>query len=214
MFNELCSIAESFKDDDIKRITLALLNDNKEALLYWPAAFKLHHAIRSGLMMHVLSIVRLAQRVAEVYPFIDRDLLLAGAMLHDIAKTREYEMTPSGLASGYTVKGNLVGHLAMGAMMIGDTAKTLGIDSEAVTLLQHMVLSHHGEPEFGAAVRPAFIEAELLSQLDMLDARMFEMHEATEGASVGEFTGKLWSMDNRKLYNHGREDFDKETKLF
>jgi 3'-5' exoribonuclease len=214
MFNELCSIAESFKDDDIKRITLALLNDNKEALLYWPAAFKLHHAIRSGLMMHVLSIVRLAQRVAEVYPFIDRDLLLAGAMLHDIAKTREYEMTPSGLASGYTVKGNLVGHLAMGAMMIGDTAKTLGIDSEAVTLLQHMVLSHHGEPEFGAAVRPAFIEAELLSQLDMMDARMFEMREATEGASVGEFTGKLWSMDNRKLYNHGREDFDKETKLF
>ena len=214
MFNELVSIAESFKDEDIKKITLALLSENKEKLLFWPAAFKLHHAIRSGLMMHVLSIVRLAQRVAEVYPFIDRDLLLAGAILHDIAKTAEYEMTPSGLASGYTVKGNLVGHLAMGAMMIGDTAKRLGIDSEAVMLLQHMVLSHHGEPEFGAAVRPAFIEAELLSQLDMMDARMFEMREATEGASVGEFTGKLWSMDNRKLYNHGREDFDKETKLF
>ncbi len=214
MFNELVSIAESFKDEDIKKITLALLSENKEKLLFWPAAFKLHHAIRSGLMMHVLSIVRLAQRVAEVYPFIDRDLLLAGAILHDIAKTAEYEMTPSGLASGYTVKGNLVGHLTMGAMMIGDTAKRLGIDSEAVMLLQHMVLSHHGEPEFGAAVRPAFIEAELLSQLDMMDARMFEMREATEGASVGEFTGKLWSMDNRKLYNHGREDFDKETKLF
>ncbi len=214
MFEELCGIAEGFKDEDIKKITLTLLRENKEKLLFWPAAFKLHHAIRSGLMMHVLSIVRLAQRVAEVYPFIDRDLLLAGAMLHDIAKTAEYEMTPSGLASGYTVKGNLVGHLAMGAIMINDTAKALGIDSEAVTLLQHMVLSHHGEPEFGAAVRPSFIEAELLSQLDMLDARMFEMREATEGAAVGDFTGRLWSMDNRKLYNHGREDFDKETKLF
>lgn len=214
MFGELIGIAEGFKDEDIKRIVVTLLNENKEKLLYWPAAFKLHHAIRSGLMMHVLSIVRLAERVCEVYPFVDRDLLLAGAMLHDIAKTTEYEITPSGLASGYTVKGNLIGHLALGAMMIEDTAKKLGIDSEVVFLLEHMVLSHHGEPEFGAAIRPAFIEAELLSQLDMMDARMFEMKEATENAEKGGFTGKLWSMDNRKLYNHGREDFDKETKLF
>ncbi len=214
MFSELLELANGFKDNDLKAIVTTLLSENKEKLLYWPAAFKLHHAIRSGLMMHVLSIVRLAERVSEVYPFIDRDLLLAGAMLHDIAKTTEYEMTPSGLASGYTVEGNLVGHLATGAMMIGDTAKKLGINSEVVMLLQHMVLSHHGEPDFGAAVRPAFIEAELLSQLDMIDARMFEMKEATESAEKGGFTGKLWSMDNRKLYNHGRGDFDKETKLF
>ena len=214
MFSELLNLANGFKDNDLKAIVTTLLLENKEKLLYWPAAFKLHHAIRSGLMMHVLSIVRLAERVSEVYPFIDRDLLLAGAMLHDIAKTTEYEMTPSGLASGYTVEGNLVGHLATGAMMIGETAKKLKINSEVVMLLQHMVLSHHGEPDFGAAVRPAFIEAELLSQLDMMDARMFEMREATETAEKGGFTGKLWSMDNRKLYNHGRGDFDKETKLF
>ena len=214
MFSELLELANGFKDNDLKAIVTTLLSENKEKLLYWPAAFKLHHAIRSGLMMHVLSIVRLAERVSEVYPFIDRDLLLAGAMLHDIAKTTEYEMTPSGLASGYTVEGNLVGHLATGAMMIGDTAKKLGINSEVVMLLQHMVLSHHGEPDFGAAVRPAFIEAELLSQLDMIDARMFEMRQATESVEKGGFTGKLWSMDNRKLYNHGRGDFDKETKLF
>lgn len=214
MFASLLSIAEGFKDNDLKQIVVALLTENKEQLLYWPAAFKLHHAIRSGLLLHTLSIVRLAQRVAEVYPFIDTDLLLAGAILHDIAKTAEYEMTPSGLASGYTVKGNLLGHLAMGTIMIEETAKKLGIESEAVALLQHMVLSHHGEPEFGAAVRPAFIEAELLSQLDMMDARMFEMREATEAAAVGDFSGRLWSMENRKLYNHGRLDSEKETKLF
>ena len=214
MFASLLSIAEGFKDNDLKQIVVALLTENKEQLLYWPAAFKLHHAIRSGLLLHTLSIVRLAQRVAEVYPFIDTDLLLAGAILHDIAKTAEYEMTPSGLASGYTVKGNLLGHLAMGTIMIEETAKKLGIESEAVALLQHMVLSHHGEPEFGAAVRPAFIEAELLSQLDMMDARMFEMREATEAAAVGDFSGRLWSMENRKLYNHGRLDLEKETKLF
>lgn len=214
MFASLLSIAEGFKDNDLKQIVVALLTENKEQLLYWPAAFKLHHAIRSGLLLHTLSIVRLAQRVAEVYPFIDTDLLLAEAILHDIAKTAEYEMTPSGLASGYTVKGNLLGHLAMGTIMIEETAKKLGIESEAVALLQHMVLSHHGEPEFGAAVRPAFIEAELLSQLDMMDARMFEMREATEAAAVGDFSGRLWSMENRKLYNHGRLDLEKETKLF
>ncbi len=214
MFDSLLKLAEGFKDSDLRRITVALLTENKEKLLYWPAAFKLHHAIRSGLLLHTLSIVRLAQRVTEVYPFIDGELLLAGAMLHDIAKTSEYEMTPSGLASGYTVKGNLLGHLAMGAIMIEETAKKLGIESETVALLQHMILSHHGEPEFGAAVRPGFIEAELLSQLDMMDARMFEMREATVAANKGDFSGRLWSMDNRKLYNHGRLDSEKETKLF
>ncbi len=214
MFAELLSIAEGFKDADIKAIVSTLLTENKDKLTYWPAAFKMHHAIRGGLMLHTLSIVRLCQKVAELYTFIDEELLIAGAMLHDIAKTIEYEMTPSGLASGYTVRGNLIGHLAEGAMMIRAVAVRLEIKSEVPLLLEHMVLSHHGEPDFGAAVRPAFIEAEMLSQLDMLDARMYEMKEATFGANSGEFTGKLWSMDNRKLYNHGREDWEKETKLF
>lgn len=214
MFSELVSLAESFSDPDLKAIVTTLLCEHKDKLFFWPAAFKLHHAIRSGLLMHTLSIVRLAQKVAEIYPFIDKELLLAGAMLHDIAKTTEYEMTPSGLASGYTVKGNLLGHLATGAMMIEKTAEKLGVTSDTVMLLEHMVLSHHGEPEFGSSVRPAFVEAELLSTLDMLDARMFEMREATENVNRGEFTGKMWSMDNRKLYNHGRFDAEKETKLF
>lgn len=214
MFDELFGIASGFKDNDLKAVVTTLLSENKEKMLFWPAAFKLHHAIRCGLLMHTLSIVRLAERVAEVYPFVDRDLLIAGAMLHDIAKTIEYEMTPSGLASGYTVQGNLVGHLVEGAMMIREASNRLGITSEIPLLLEHMVLSHHGEPDFGAAVRPAFIEAELLSELDMLDARMYEMREATANVASGEFTGKVWSMDNRKLYNHGRLDSEKETKLF
>lgn len=214
MFDELYTIARNFADKELSDIVTALLDENKEKLLYWPAAFKLHHAMRCGLLMHTLSIVRLAQRVAEVYPFIDKELLLAGSILHDIAKTTEYEITPSGLASGYTVEGNLIGHLAKGAMMIGKTAEKLGIQSNTVTLLQHMVLSHHGEPDYGAAVRPAFIEAELLSQLDMMDARMFEMREATASAATGDFSGRLWSMDNRKLFNHGRDNMAEETKLF
>lgn len=214
MFEELFGIADSFSDNDIKAIVTTLLKEHREKLVYWPAAFKLHHAIRSGLMLHTLSIVRLCEKVCEIYTLVDKELLIAGAILHDIAKTVEYEMTPSGLASGYTTRGNLIGHLAEGAMMIREVSTRLGITSEVPLLLEHMVLSHHGEPDFGAAVRPAFIEAELLSELDMLDARMFEMKEATFGVNSGEFTGKMWSMDNRKLYNHGRDDKDKDTKLF
>ena len=81
-------------------------------------------------------------------------------------------------------------------------------------LIEHMILSHHGEPEFGAAVRPAFIEAELLSELDLMDARIYEMREAVEGAEANGFTGKLWAMDNRKLYNHTRTDLNNKTELF
>ncbi len=214
MWQELYSRAEGFKDGDLKAIVTTLLTEHKSALLFWPAAFKLHHAILGGLLMHTLSIVKLCESVCEIYPFVDRDLLLAGAMLHDIAKTREYEVSSAGLATGYSVKGNLIGHLAEGAIMIRQTAEKLGIESEAVTLLEHMVLSHHGEPDFGAAVRPMFIEAELLSELDMLDARMYEMREATADTAKGEFSGRMWSMDNRKLYNHGRDNMDKTVKLF
>lgn len=214
MFNELLNRAENFNDEALKSIVTTLLNENRELLLYWPAAFKLHHAIRSGLLMHILSIVKLAEAVCKIYPFVNADLLIAGAILHDIAKTREYEMTPAGLASGYSAKGNLIGHLAEGAIMIRTTAEKLGIESDSVMLLEHMVLSHHSEPEFGAAVRPMFIEAELLSELDMMDARLYEMREAVEQTNVGEFTGRLWSMDNRKLFNHGRDNMEKKTKLF
>lgn len=214
MWQELYNKAAAFRDNDLKAIVTTMLSENKEQLLFWPAAFRLHHAIRSGLLMHTLSIVRLCESAALIYPFIDKDLLIAGAILHDIAKTSEYEISQSGLATGYTVKGNLIGHLAVGAIMIETTAKKLGIESEAVMLLQHMVLSHHGEPDFGAAVRPMFIEAELLSELDMLDARIYEMKEATADTEKGEFSGRMWSMDNRKLYNHGRDDMDKTVKLF
>ena len=77
-----------------------------------------------------------------------------------------------------------------------------------------MVLSHHGEPEFGAAVRPMFIEAEKLSELDLMDARVFEMREAVSAAGPNDFSGRVWALDNRKLFNHTRSDLDKNPKLF
>lgn len=214
MFDFLFETAQNFTDNDLKVIVTEILKDNRLKLLYWPAAFKLHHAVRGGLLLHTLSIVRLAQGVCQIYPFIDGELLIAGAILHDIAKITEFEVAETGIASGYSVEGNLLGHLAMGAMVISKYADKLGITSQVPMLLEHMVLSHHGEPDFGAAVRPSFIEAELLSELDLMDSRVYEMKEAVCATNANDFSAKLWAMDNRKLYNHNRKDLNTPVKLF
>lgn len=214
MYNELMSVAGDFSDPNLKKLVTAIYEDNREALLYWPAAYKLHHALRGGLLMHTLSIVRLAEMVSEVYPFIDKDLLLAGAMLHDISKLEEFVVNEAGMAETYSVEGNLLGHLAMGAVKVEKYAEKLGIDRKTAMLVEHMILSHHGEPDFGAAVRPMFIEAELLSQLDLMDSRVYEMREAVAGLNADDFSARLWALDNRKLYNHNRADLKEEPKLF
>ncbi len=209
MFDHLMSTAKAFKDDELKKIVTYLLEENKEKILYFPAAFRLHHAIRAGLLMHTASIVKLCETVCKVYPFVNRELLISGAILHDIAKTVEFDVKETGIASGYTVKGNLLGHLVMGAMMVSEAGKKLGIDNEKSMLLQHMILSHHGEPEFGAAVRPLFLEAELLSQLDLMDARVYEIMDAVSTVEKGEFTNRLWALEDRKFYKYN----DAELKV-
>ncbi len=214
MWTELYDIAAHFEDTELSAIVTTILNEKKEAMLFWPAAFKMHHAVRGGLLCHTLSIVRLAERICEVYPFADKELLLAGAILHDIGKLEEFEISGAGLVTGYSTKGNLVGHIASGAILVEKTAEKLGISSEAPMLLAHMLLSHHGDPEFGAAVLPQFLEAELLSQLDLMDATVFEITEATSAVAKGETTGRIFALDNRKLYNHGRTDNKYNPKLF
>lgn len=209
MLGFLLKTVGEFKDNDLKRVVTHLLEKNKEKILYFPAAFRLHHAIRCGLLMHTSSIVKLCESICKVYPFVNRELLISGAILHDIAKTVEFDVKDTGIASGYTVEGNLLGHLVMGAMMVADASKELNIDSEKSMLLQHMILSHHGEPEFGAAVRPLFLEAELLSQLDLMDARIYEIMDAVSGVQKGEFTQRLWALEDRKFYKYN----DAELKV-
>ncbi len=214
MFGALLKRAEAFSDTDLKAIVTDILREKKEAMLYWPAAFKMHHAVRGGLLCHTLSIVRLAESITNVYPFVDKELLIAGAILHDIGKLEEFELSGAGLVTGYSTKGNLVGHLAGGAILVEKTAEKLGIASDVPMLLSHMLLSHHGNPEYGAAVLPQFLEAELLSQLDVMDATVFEICEAVGNVKPGETTGRVYGLDNRKLYNHGRKPQEYDPKLF
>ncbi len=213
MLDVIVRLVADFKDEEIKNVVLAMLSDNKEQLLTFPAAEKLHHAMTGGLLYHTLSIVRLAECVCSIYPSIDRELLLAGAILHDIAKLREYSLSPAGVVDGHTLEGMLLGHLVMGAEDVGRKCDELGVTPEKKYLLQHMLISHHGKLEFGAAVRPAFIEAEILSQLDLLDANIYEMADAVKDVKNGEFTGRLWMLDNRKLYNHGRVEVEPKANI-
>ncbi len=213
MLGQIMNVIASVKDEELKQLTYALVKDREKELLFWPAAFKLHHAIRGGLLYHTLSIIRLAQGVCKLYPCVDKDLLMCGIIVHDLCKIDEFQISPAGLASGYSVKGELIGHLVMGAVKIEMKAKELGISEEKAMLLQHMVISHHGEPDFGAAVRPMFLEAEILSQLDTLDATIYEISSAVSDVKTGEFTPRQWALDNRKLYNHGRKEIAPKADL-
>lgn len=213
VFSMLLAKVNNFSDEVLKAIVSKILLDNREALEVYPAAYRLHHAIVGGLMLHTASIVEMAEKTCTVYPNINRELLLSGAILHDVAKTFEMNTAKSGLCSGYTVGGELIGHLVKGAMYIEDTAKVLGIEDEKVTLLEHMVLSHHGVPEYGSPVRPMFLEAEILSTLDSLDATIFEINNATSKINTGSFTERQWALDNRKLFNHGLSSTEHKVNL-
>ncbi len=213
MYGQIMNIIDAVKDNDLKQLTYALVKDNEEKLLFWPAAFKLHHAIRGGLLYHTLSIIKMAESICSIYPSVDKDLLMCGIIVHDLCKIDEFDISPAGLAAGYSVKGELIGHLVMGAMKIENKAKELGINPEKAMLLEHMVISHHGEPDFGAAVRPMFLEAEILSQLDKLDATIYEITSVVSEVKSGEFTPRQWALDNRKLYNHGRKEVETKANL-
>lgn len=213
VFSMLLEKANNFSDADFKKIVTHIMLENREKLEVYPAAYRLHHAIVGGLMLHTASIVEMAEKICQIYPNINRELLLSGSILHDVAKTFEMETGKTGLCTGYSVGGELIGHLVKGAMYIEDTAVKLGVDYDKAVLLEHMVLSHHGVPEYGSPVRPMFLEAEILSALDSLDATIFEINNATGKVEAGKFTDRQWALDNRKLYNHGLSEFEHKVNL-
>ncbi|WP_165000475.1 3'-5' exoribonuclease YhaM family protein [Anaerophilus nitritogenes] len=199
MFDEVYSFVNKIKDERIKKIVDYIILDSKEKLMYYPAAKSLHHAIRSGLLYHVLRMLRTGEKLSEVYENINKDLLFAGILLHDIKKLEELNADSLGIAE-YSTKGQLLGHINMGIDQIGKVGETLEIDEEIIMILQHMVLSHHYEPEFGSPKRPMIPEGELLHYIDMIDARMYDMEDHLKNIEVGKFTEPIWSLDNRRLY--------------
>ena len=200
MYDFIMSKVEEIEDEDIKKLTKTIYEDNKEKLLYFPAAMKNHHAVMGGLLYHVKRMVKMAERMIEVYPIIRKDYLYCGVLLHDIAKLMEMDSNEYGIVKGYTVEGNLLGHIIQGIKLVEKYAEKLDIDEEKSLLIQHMILSHHSEPEYGSPKRPMIIEAEMLHYIDNIDAKIFDMTEAIENVEPGEFSDRIWTMDNRKLY--------------
>lgn len=202
MFNEVRQAATKLRDESIRAIVLELINEaNRDGrLLTFPAAKQLHHAERGGLLHHLTDMLRLARAIAEIHPWLDWDLLCAGVILHDLGKLAEMQVDAAGLAASYTVEGRLVGHIVRGAIDIARVAERVDADPEKTVLLQHLVLSHHGKLEFGSPVLPKIPEAEVLSIIDVLDARLFEMRDALATVEPGGFSAKIWCLDNRELY--------------
>lgn len=209
MYDTIFNYTEEFKNSDIKLLTQYILKSNKEQLLLYPAALKLHHAMRGGLLFHTVTMLKAADGFCklykELYPALSTDLVFSGIILHDIAKLQELTVGELGLATAYSVKGQLLGHINIGVAMLEQAAAELMTDEKITTLLQHILLSHHGSPEFGSPRSPMFPEAEIVSTVDLLDARMFEMFDALDNTSEGDFTERLWALENRQLYRHGLE---------
>ena len=191
-------LLQSLQAEDYRRIAETLYARNEALFRNVPAAKSVHHGFRGGLLMHTVNMLRTADCLAELYcEVINRDLLLTGTLLHDIAKTREFRLSPLGMVKDYSVEGQLLGHLVMGAQEVASVAEELGTPEEKALLLQHLVLSHHGDPEFGAAVRPMCAEAELLHLIDMMDSRMEIYAEILQTISAGSFSERVYALEKR-----------------
>ncbi|MGT2802063.1 3'-5' exoribonuclease YhaM family protein [Streptococcus henryi] len=182
-----------------QRLVRALYRKYDKAFFTFPAAKTNHHAFESGLAYHTATMVRLADAIGDIYPELDKSLLFAGIMLHDLAKVIELSGPEN---TEYTVRGNLIGHIALIDEEITKVITELNIpdDKEEVIVLRHVILSHHGQLEYGSPVRPRIMEAEIIHMIDNIDAEMMMMTTALSRVSEGEMTGRIFAMDNRSFY--------------
>jgi 3'-5' exoribonuclease len=208
MWAELRGYVSAFRNADLRRLVFAFLDDEQigPAFKAAPAAKRLHHAWLGGLLEHVLTLVRVCLATVPFYPEVDADLLVTGAILHDIGKVRELEWKSS---FSYTLEGQMIGHISIAQGMLREKVQALAPFPEKLrVLVEHMILSHHGKYEFGSPKLPMTPEAILLSALDDLEAKMQAMRNefaeaSSSGKSGGEVTEWVRSMD-RSLLNTQR----------
>ena len=158
----------------------------------------MHHAYVGGLAYHCIGMLHLAEGFIENYPYLDRSYVYAGIMLHDIGKAIEL----TGIVhTEYSVKGQLLGHLVLGAIEIGSAAKDLGYqDKDECMLLEHMLISHHGVPQFGSAKKPMTAEALVLWYIDTIDSKFRVLGEELSKTESGKFTDGIGVLDKSKIY--------------
>ena len=187
----------SVKDPDCKAILEWIIAKIGDPIYTHPAAVSIHHDYVSGLLMHTVTMADIAETLVPIYD-ADRDILITGILLHDIGKVIEME---GPVVFHYTLQGKLIGHISILSAMIKEAADELKIEGETPLLLQHMILSHHGQQEYGSPVLPSTKEALLLSLVDNLDCKMVALNKALETTNPGEFTQRIFSLDGRYIYN-------------
>ena len=189
---------ESIENEVIYNITKTLLEENYKEFFIYPAAQRFHHNYVGGLAYHTLGMLDLVEGFLNTYDYLDKDYLYAGIILHDMGKVKEFSGVEN---TEYQVEGQLLGHLVMGGLEIARVARELGYEGmEEVLLLQHMVISHHGQPIFGAAKKPQTPEAVLLWYIDTLDSKFRVLGEELEKVAPGTFTDQIGVLDKVRFY--------------
>lgn len=183
----------------MNRIVRLIMKKYQRDFFMSPAAKRNHHAYMGGLAFHTMSMLKVARSIAENYPTLDLSLLYAGIILHDLGKVIELS---GPTATEYTLEGKLIGHIVLIHEEISRACMELKIDEshEDVLLLKHLVLAHHGEMAYGSPVRPQIPEAEVIHYIDQIDAKMNMMDSALRKTEPGDFSERIWAMDNRSFY--------------
>lgn len=188
----------SMQNEVLKEISMTLIQENETDFFEYPAASKNHHDFVGGLATHVVGMLQIGESLCTIYPEINRDLLLSGIIVHDLGKLEELS---GAVLTEYTLEGKLLGHISIMQSRVNEAAIKLGYEgSEEVTLLRHMILSHHGQYEYGSPVLPMVAEAEYLAFIDNLDARVNMLSKALAQIEPGNFTPRIFSLENRSFY--------------
>ncbi len=192
------SYISKIENPTIYAITEKLVEDHKDAYFVYPAATRMHHSYVGGLAYHTIGMLELSDSFLKNFPYLKKDYLYAGIILHDIGKIKEL----SGMQNTeYTLDGQLLGHLVMGALEIERAAIALEVaDAKEVKMLEHMLISHHGQPQFGAAKRPITPEAIALWYIDTIDSKFRVLGEELEKTPQDSFTETIGVLEKIKIY--------------
>lgn len=188
---------DSLTNPDVKKLTEYIIKKHYSEYTTYPAAVRNHHNFASGILYHSISMANLAEGVCKLYPNLNRDILVAGTLIHDVGKTEELS---GPIATEYTLEGKLLGHISICQADIKEAADVLKMDGEIPLIMEHMVISHHGIPEFGSPIEPLTREAVALSMIDDFDAKMNMLDKAYDAVKPGDWTERLFAMDNRAFY--------------
>lgn len=199
MFAEITDAIAQMENPVLKAITGELIKRAEEKIQYYPAAQSMHHAERSGLLHHLTDMMKAARAICACYPYLDLDLVLAGVIVHDLGKLTEMVSSELGSVTEYSREGMLLGHIVTGVSDVREVSRQLGYpeDEEYTLLLSHMILSHHGIPEYGSPRPPMFPEAEVLNWLDVLDSRLNQFKAAVKKTKPGAFSDRVYALDRR-----------------